>query len=58
MARAPSGAAIFLLTFVMSLLIAAVTVLLIDLHRPIRGMITVRQQSMIDLRDNLDRFAR
>ena len=48
----------FLLSFVMALLIAAVTVLLLDLHRPTGGLVSVSDQSIVDLRDSIDRPTR
>ena len=45
---------VFLMT-AFSLLIALVVLVIIDLDRPRRGLITVSQQSMQDLRESLDR---
>lgn len=42
-------------TVAASLLISGVILLIVDLHRPRRGLITVGQQSMIDLKNCLDR---
>ena len=39
------------------ILIASVILLIMDLDRPRRGLITVSQQSMVDLRENLKRIA-
>jgi hypothetical protein len=40
-----------------AVLITVVIVVVMDLDRPRRGLITVSQQSMMDLRDNLNRLA-
>jgi flagellar basal body-associated protein FliL len=48
-----SGLRNFFVTIISSILIAAVIMVIIDLDRPIRGLIRVSQQRMIDLRDNL-----
>lgn len=44
-------------TIAASLLIAAVILLIIDLHRPREGLIRLGQKSMYDLRDSFDRHA-
>jgi hypothetical protein len=41
------------LTLVVSLLVVSVITLIIDLHRPVRGMITVDMASMRDVRDGM-----
>jgi hypothetical protein len=41
-----------------AILIAVVIVVIMDLDRPRRGLITVSQQSLVDLRDSLNRPAR
>jgi uncharacterized membrane protein SirB2 len=43
-----------LLTGILSILIALVVLVIMDLDRPRRGLIRVSQQSMIDLRDSLN----
>jgi hypothetical protein len=48
----------FVLTLVVSLLVTAVITLIVDLHRPTRGFITVDQQNMIDTRDSMGGRAR
>ncbi len=45
-------------TVATAILIAIVIVVIMDLDRPRRGLITVSQQSMMDLRDSLNRSAR
>jgi hypothetical protein len=44
-------------TMISVILIASVILLIMDLDRPRRGLITVSQQSMVDLRENLKRIA-
>jgi hypothetical protein len=43
----------FPLTLTMALVIASVIWLIVDLHRPTRGLIAIDQQSLIDLRDSI-----
>ena len=43
----------FLLTLTMSLVIAFVIWLIVDLHRPTQGLITIDQQSLIELRESM-----
>lgn len=47
----------FVPTTIAALLITATIVLIIDLHRPTQGLIEVSQQSMLDLRDSLNKPA-
>ena len=44
-----------IMTTMVALLIATIIALIVDLHRPRQGLIRVSQQSMIDLRDSIDR---
>jgi hypothetical protein len=45
----------FFVTVVSSVLIAAVVIVIIDLDRPLHGLIQVSQQRMLELRDNLEK---
>jgi len=46
------------LTLLVSLLVAAVIMLVVDLHRPVRGMITVDLTSLRDVRDSMQTVPR
>ncbi len=51
-----SGVRKFFVTIILSILIAAVIMVIIDLNRPNAGLIKVNQQRMIDLRDSLSKY--
>ena len=46
----------FIVKIILSILIAAVILVIIDLDRPRMGLIKVSQQRMIDLRDSLSKY--
>jgi len=51
-----SGVRKFFVTIILSILISAVIMVIIDLNRPSVGLIKVNQQRMIDLRDSLSKY--
>ena len=51
-----SGVRKFFVTIILSILISAVIMVIIDLNRPSMGLIRVNQQRMIDLRDSLSKY--
>jgi hypothetical protein len=51
-----SGIRKFFVTIILSIMIAAVILVIIDLDRPGAGLIKVSQQRMIDLRDSLSKY--
>jgi hypothetical protein len=54
-ARGFSGRRHFLVTLILAILISTVITLIADLDRPRRGLIKVSQQSMLDLRQSLEK---
>jgi hypothetical protein len=52
-ASGPSHRRAFLLNALVALLIATVTILIVDLHRPAQGAIQIDMSSMVDLRDSM-----
>jgi hypothetical protein len=54
-ARGFSGRRHFFVAFILAILISAVITLITDLDRPRRGLIKVSQQSMIDLKQSLEK---
>ncbi|MGB8874247.1 MAG: hypothetical protein WCB64_02960 [Desulfobaccales bacterium] len=51
-----SGVRKFFVTIILSILISAVIMVIIDLNRPSMGLIRVNQQRMLDLRDSLSKY--
>ena len=51
-----SGGRKFFAETILSILISAVIMVIIDLNRPSMGLIRVNQQRMIDLRDSLSKY--
>jgi hypothetical protein len=51
-----SGVRKFFVTIILSILISAVIMVIIDLNRPSAGLIKVNQQRMLDLRDSLSKY--
>jgi hypothetical protein len=49
-----TGGRSLIATFLMSAVIVVVIFVILDFNRPYRGLITVSQQSLIDLRNSMD----
>ena len=49
-----SGGRSFVATILMSVVVVVVVFVILDFDRPYRGLITVSQQSLIDLRNSMD----